>query len=61
MILPPNASVNGGYRNSKLIAPVLFDGNCNTQVMNMWLKAHLLPELRPGSVIIMDNATFHKS
>ena len=49
------------YRNGKLIAPVLFSGNCNTCVTNIWLKDHLLPELRSGSVIVMDNAAFHKS
>ena len=57
----PRTSLIGGYRNRKLIAPVLFDGTCNTDVFNTWLKDHLLPELNPGSVIVMDNATFHKS
>ena len=57
----PRTSLIGGYRNGKLIAPVLFNGNCNTAVMNIWLKDHLLPELRRGSVIVMDNASFHKS
>lgn len=57
----PRTSLIGGYRKGKLLAPVLFDGNCNTNVMNVWLEKHLLPELKPGSVIVMDNATFHKS
>lgn len=57
----PRTSLIGGYRNGKLIAPVLFNGNCNTAVTNIWLKDHLLPELRSGSVIVMDNAAFHKS
>ena len=57
----PRTSLIGGYRNSKLIAPVLFNGNCNTEVTNVWLKDHLLPELKHGSVIVMDNAAFHKS
>ena len=57
----PRTSLIGGYRDNKLIVPVLFNGNCNTNTMNVWLKDHLLPELNPGSVIIMDNAAFHKS
>lgn len=57
----PRTSLIGGYLKGKLIAPVLFKGNCNTQAMNVWLKHHLLPELKPGSVIVMDNASFHKS
>lgn len=27
----------------------------------MWLKDFLIPELKPGQVVIMDNATFHKA
>jgi len=27
----------------------------------MWLQDFLIPELKPGQVVIMDNATFHKS
>jgi transposase len=27
----------------------------------MWVKDFLLPELKPGQVLIMDNAAFHKS
>jgi transposase len=27
----------------------------------MWVKDFLLPELKPGQVVIMDNAAFHKS
>ena len=27
----------------------------------MWLKDFHIPELKPGHVLIMDNATFHKS
>lgn len=57
----PRTSLIGGYRNGKLIAPVLFNGNCNTDTTNVWLKAHLLPVLKPDSVIVMDNASFHKS
>jgi len=37
------------------------DGNCNVQTTNAWLRDHLLPELKKGSVIVMDNASFHKS
>lgn len=30
-------------------------------LFNFWLRDFLVPELRPGQVVIMDNATFHKS
>lgn len=45
----------------KILAPICFTGTCNTQLFNMWLERYLVPELKPGQVIIMDNAAFHKS
>ena len=40
---------------------MLFTGACNTAVFNEWLEHMLLPQLQVGSVIVMDNAAFHKS
>ena len=40
---------------------MLFEGTCNTEVFNQWLLHMLLPGLVTGSVIVMDNAAFHKS
>lgn len=54
-------SLIGGYVDGKLIASVLFDGTCNTEVFNAWLESQLLPTLEPGTVIILDNATFHRA
>jgi transposase len=59
--LRPRTSLIGGYLNHRFIAPMLFDGTCNTEVFNQWLLHMLLPLLVTGSVIVMDNATFHKS
>lgn len=44
----------------KLFAPFTFEGCCNRSVFEMWLEFILLPALRPGQVLVMDNATFHK-
>jgi transposase len=57
----PRTSLIGGYLGKKLIAPLLFDGTCDTDVFNEWLSAELLPRLKCGTVIVLDNATFHKS
>jgi len=46
---------------SKIIAPFCYTGTCDTLLFNMWLKDFLVPELRVGQVVIMDNASFHKS
>ncbi|MDR0780403.1 MAG: IS630 family transposase, partial [Pseudomonadales bacterium] len=57
----PRTSLIGGYREHKLIAPMLFTGTCNTSVFNQWLEHMLLPQLITGSVIVLDNARFHQS
>ena len=38
-----------------------FEGTCDTDLFNVWLKQELLPSLTPGQVLILDNASFHKS
>lgn len=40
---------------------MLFSGTCNSEVFNEWFKKQLIPELPSNSVIVLDNATFHKS
>jgi transposase len=47
-------------RSEKWLAPVVFKGACNTELVNTWLKDFLLKELDQPSVIVMDNARFHK-
>lgn len=44
----------------KWLAPMIFKGNCTALLVQEWLKKMLLPELKEPSVIIMDNAAFHK-
>lgn len=38
-----------------------FEGYGDTLVFNAWLEQVLLPELRPGQTVLMDNASFHMS
>lgn len=54
-------SLIGGLRNNKLVAPMVYRGTCNANFFNAWLERLLLPALEPGSVVVLDNATFHKS
>ena len=49
------------YKNKEIIAPFYYNGYTNTEVFIAWVSKILLPTLRPKHVIIMDNATFHKS
>ncbi len=38
-----------------------FEGTCDASVFNTWLKEILVPNLIPRQVLILDNASFHKS
>ena len=38
-----------------------FEGNTDTEIFNQWIKEFLVPELKPGQTVILDNAAFHKS
>ena len=54
-------NIVAGYVNKRHIAPLLFKKTCNSELFNQWLAKELLPALKPGQVVIMDNAQFHKS
>jgi hypothetical protein len=38
-----------------------FGGSCNRDLFEMWLEECLLPQLQPGDIIVIDNASFHYS
>ena len=39
---------------------MLFEDNTNSVWFNQWLEQHLLQELSESSILILDNARFHK-
>ncbi len=43
-----------------LMAPLSFDGTCHSRLFELWLRVMLCPFLRPGQVVILDNARFHR-
>lgn len=43
-----------------MLAPILFKGSTNALWFNQWLEKHLIPELKPNSTLILDNAAFHR-
>jgi transposase len=57
----PRTTLIAGYVQGRLTAPMHFKGTTDTQMFNMWIENMLLPELKPHHVVIMDNATFHRS
>jgi transposase len=54
-------NIIAGYVNNKSIAPMVFNGSCNTELFEALVEQFLIKELKPGQVVIMDNAAFHKS
>lgn len=54
-------NIIAGYVNNKSIAPMVFNGSCNTELFNSWVENFLIKELKVGQYVVMDNASFHKS
>ncbi len=54
-------SVIAALNNKEIKAPFRFQGHTNTEVFLLWIKNVLIPELITGQIVIMDNASFHKS
>jgi transposase len=54
-------NVIGALLSQALLTVSLFQGNIDTATFTGWLEQDLLPKLPASSVIVMDNATFHKN
>ena len=54
-------SIIAASQKSRLVAPFVFQGSCNAEVVDTCFEKVLLPALPPGSVIVLDNARFHQS
>ncbi|HEY9783408.1 MAG TPA: IS630 family transposase [Leptolyngbyaceae cyanobacterium] len=48
-------------REGNLFAPMTNACSCNRDLVEMWLENCLIPQLQPGDVIVIDNASFHHS
>jgi len=53
-------NVIGALLLGTLLTVSLFQANVNTLIFNAWVIEDLIPKLPPKSVVIMDNASFHK-
>lgn len=49
-----------GLCNRKIIEPLIYTGNATAALVEEWFGKCLLPVIKQGSVIIMDNAPFHR-
>ena len=50
----------GALIGKTLLTVSLFMSNVNTEIFSSWIEQDLLPKLPKNSMIIMDNASFHK-
>ncbi len=53
-------TVVAGLRNSGMVAPMVLDGPINGEIFQAYVDQVLVPELRPGDVVVMDNLGSHK-
>ncbi len=49
-----------GLRTSGMVAPMVLDGPINGDWFEAYVRQILLPELRRGDIVIMDNLSSHK-
>ena len=49
-----------GLRNDEIVAPLVLDGPMNGEAFLAYVEQALVPELRPGDIVIMDNLPAHK-
>lgn len=54
-------SMIGAWCNKRFQAPFVFDGHCNTATFELYVEKILCPTLSQGMLVIIDNASFHKS
>ena len=51
----------GALRLSGLTAPMVLDGPMNAEAFQAYISQGLVPTLRPGDIVVMDNLPAHKS
>jgi transposase len=44
----------------EILAPMQYDGTMDSSLFEYWFEQSLLPQLRTDTVIVMDNAAFHR-
>ena len=54
-------NITAALNMGKLFSPFLFEGYSNRFTYQAYVEHVLVPELKPGMTIIIDNASFHKS
>ena len=53
-------SMIAAWCQGQVLAPFTFEGYCDSVLVETWFAQLLLPTLRAGQVVILDNASFHR-
>ena len=53
-------SMAAAWCQGKVLAPLTFEGYCHAELVESWFEQQLCQALRPGQVVILDNAAFHR-
>ncbi len=54
-------NIIAALNKNELFAPFIFEGYLNKIIYEIYLERVLVPSLKPGMVLVIDNASFHKS
>ncbi|MDG2992098.1 IS630 family transposase, partial [Candidatus Synechococcus calcipolaris G9] len=54
-------SMIAGWCDRQILAPMTFEGYCNSDLFENWVEQFLVPELNAGQLVVLDNASFHQS
>jgi len=49
-----------GLRRDRIVAPFVLDGSINRDAFETYVARVLVPELRAGDIVVMDNLSSHK-
>jgi len=55
-----NITLSAGLTHDGIIAPLRLTGAMNGEIFEAYIEQFVVPELRPGDVVVMDNLSAHK-
>ena len=53
-------NIVAAQQNNQILAPLQYKGTMHSQFFEAWFEKHLMPLLKQGMVVVMDNASFHR-
>lgn len=49
-----------GLQHDGILAPMLIDQPMTGEIFGQWISEHLIPEMKPGKIVVADNLPAHK-